>query len=98
MSPTESEYRKIQYGCQATILKVTIARENSPVTQTTPEPTLLSWGGGVDHAKKFPSPLATHIVGNHRQENSAKNPRERKKEKNSQYLRKKEPATQQDHR
>ena len=61
MSPTESEYRKIQYGCQATILKVTIARENSPVTQTTPEPTLLSWGGGggVDHAKKFPSPLAT---------------------------------------
>ena len=30
-------------------------RENSPVTQTTPEPTLLSWGG-VPREKNFPHP------------------------------------------
>ena len=30
-------------------------RENSPVTQTTPEPTLLSWGGRP-REKKFPHP------------------------------------------
>ena len=30
-------------------------RENSPVTQTSPEPTLLSWGGGP-HEKIFPHP------------------------------------------
>ena len=34
-----------------------IHRENSPVTQTTPEPTLLSWGGWP--RKKFPPPLVT---------------------------------------
>ena len=32
-------------------------RENSPVTQTTPEPTLSSWGGWP--REKFPPPLAT---------------------------------------
>ena len=30
----------------ATLLVKTFHRENSPVTQTSPEPTLLSWGGG----------------------------------------------------
>ena len=29
-------------------------RENSPVTQSTPEPSLLSWPGKDDHAKKIP--------------------------------------------
>ena len=33
-------------------------RENSPITQTTPEPTLLSWGGWP-HEKFPPPPLAT---------------------------------------
>ena len=33
-------------------------RENSLVTQTSPEPTLLSWGGGP-HQIIFPPPLAT---------------------------------------
>ena len=33
-------------------------RENSPVTQTSPEPTLLSWGGGP-RQKNFLPPLAT---------------------------------------
>ena len=38
--------------------KCSLHRENSPVTQTSPEPTLLSWGGGPLQ-KKFPPPLAT---------------------------------------
>ena len=40
-------------------------RENSPVTQTSPEPTLLSWGGGP--REKFPPPpLATRQAQSYR--------------------------------
>ena len=35
-----------------------VHKENSPVTQTSPEPTLLSWGGGP--REKFPPPATRH--------------------------------------
>ena len=40
------------------IFRTVCHRENSPITQTSPEPTLLSWGGGPCE-KFFPHPLAT---------------------------------------
>ena len=40
---------------QILVLEIPFHRENSPVTQTTPEPTLLSWGGWPCE-KNFPHP------------------------------------------
>ena len=40
-------------------------RENSPVTQSSPEPTLLSWGGG-SREKIPPTPVATRQTRSYR--------------------------------
>ena len=48
-------YVALEWGCRWVYHRVAaVHRENSPITQTTPEPTLLSWGGWP--REKFPPP------------------------------------------
>ena len=55
LQPSTKEHNYTQY--MALIKMTSNHSENSPVTQTTPEPTLLTWGGW-SWDKKSPPPLA----------------------------------------
>ena len=52
-------------NCNIPATESRLHRENSPVTQTTPEPTLSSWGGWP-REKCFPPPLATRQAWSYR--------------------------------